>query len=511
MKGFNYTFMANIDELIDSLHIFERKLLNILTANISLEKAVSLSGLPEIQVLKAAQWLSNKGLAVIKEDKKKAAVLTERGKEVAIKGLPEIRLLEELKNSEKKIGEIKGFDKNEFNKALGLCKKEGLLSMLNDSLKITSIGKNYLEKEEKKKSIIDSFEGKELLAKDLKATADELKELAERGLISLIERTGWEFLATPLGLQLVKKGINVKEELLEKISTQLIKSKEWESKKFRRYNVNEPVPIPTFAKKHPYYEFINEVKNLFVSMGFKEMTGNYVETNFTNCDALFMPQDHPARVVHDIFYIKEPKKGSLKDFNKFIKKVKAAHEKGIKGSTGWGVTMDKEVSRVHVIRSQTTSASIRKLMSKDLEIPGKYFIIDRMARPDVIDWKHGAEFLQMEGIILGEEMNLASLLYLLRMFAEKIAKVEKYLIMPDYYPYTEPSASLHIYSKGKWIELGGAGIFRKEVTEPAGVKVPVIAWGLGFDRAFMSNYGINDIREIFSTDLSWLRNSEVKR
>jgi len=173
--------------------------------------------------------------------------------------------------------------------------------------------------------------------------------------------------------------------------------------------------------------------------------------------------------------------------------------------------MDEEVSKIHVLRSQTTSASIKKLMSNDLEIPGKYFIIDRVVRPDVIDWKHGAEFLQMEGIILGKEMNLVSLLSLLRMFAEKIAKAEKYLIMPDYYPYTEPSASLHIYSKGKWMELGGAGIFRKEVTEPIGVKVPVIAWGLGFDRAFMTNYGITDIREIFSTDISWLRNVEVKR
>jgi phenylalanyl-tRNA synthetase alpha chain len=173
--------------------------------------------------------------------------------------------------------------------------------------------------------------------------------------------------------------------------------------------------------------------------------------------------------------------------------------------------MDKEISRIHVLRSQTTSASIRKLMSNDLEIPGKYFIIDRVARPDVIDWKHGAEFLQMEGIILGEEMNLASLLSLLRMFAEKIAKAKKYIIMPDYYPYTEPSASLHIYSNGKWMELGGAGIFRKEVTEPVGVKVPVIAWGLGFDRMFMNSYKIKDIREIFSTDLSWLRNVEVKQ
>ncbi|MFA5303255.1 MAG: phenylalanine--tRNA ligase subunit alpha [Candidatus Nanoarchaeia archaeon] len=503
--------MANIIELLDSLHIFEKKLLINLSNTLSLSKAVELTGMPEIQVLKAAQWLSNKELAIIKETKKKTVSLTLRGQEVVEKGLPEIRLLNEILKSEKKMNEINSLDKNEFNKALGVCKKEGLLSILNGVLKITSIGKEYLNKEEQKKKILESLESEEIDLNSLKINENELKELIERGLISLIDRTEWEFSTTPLGLQLIKKGINVEEELLERMTPNLIKSREWENKKFRRYNIFEPVAPPLFAKKHPYNEFINEIKSLFVSMGFKEMAGNYVETNFTNCDALYMPQDHPARAVHDIFYIKEPKKASLKDFKKFIKKVKNAHENGITGSTGWGVKMDKEVSRIHVLRSQTTSASIRKLMSPDLEIPGKYFIIDRMARPDVIDWKHGAEFLQMEGIILGEEMNLASLLYLLRMFAEKIAKVEKYLIMPDYYPYTEPSASLHIYNNGRWMELGGAGIFRKEVTEPAGVKVPVIAWGLGFDRAFMSNYGINDIREIFSTDLSWLRNVEVKK
>jgi phenylalanyl-tRNA synthetase alpha chain len=503
--------MVNIDNLLDSLHIFEKKLLINLSNTLSLKKAVELTKLPKIQILKAAQWLSNKELAVIKESKKKTVILTERGTEVVKKGLPEIRLLLEISSSEKKINEIKGLDKNEFNKALGLCKKEGLLSILKGTLKITSLGKKYINKEEEKKKILESLTLNEVDLKNIKINKNDLEELTNRGLISLIDRTEWEFLTTPLGLQLIKKGINLDEELLERVSTQLINSREWESKKFRRYNIKEPVPIPIFAKKHPYNEFINEIKSLFVSLGFQEMTGNYVETNFTNCDALYMPQDHPARAVHDIFYIKEPKKASLKDFNKFIKKVKTAHEKGIKGSCGWGVKMDKEISKVHVLRSQTTSASIRKLMSKDLEIPGKYFIIDRVVRPDVIDRTHGAEFLQMEGIILGENMNLASLLSLLRMFAEKIAKVKKYIIMPDYYPYTEPSASLHIYANNKWMELGGAGIFRKEVTQPTGVKVPVIAWGLGFDRAFMSNYGINDIREIFSTDLSWLRNVKVKK
>ncbi|MDD4353537.1 MAG: hypothetical protein PHN56_03705, partial [Candidatus Nanoarchaeia archaeon] len=213
--------MVIIDELLDSLHIFEKKLLINLSNNLSLSKAVELTKMPEIQVLKAAQWLSNKELVIIKESKKKAVSLTLRGEEVREKGLPEIRLLTELNLSDKKMNEISSLDKNEFNKALGVCRKEGLLSILNGLLKITSIGKEYLNKEEKKKFFLESLKQKEVNLKDLKISENDLKELIDRGLILLIDRTEWEFSTTPLGLQLIKKGINMDEELLERTSSSL--------------------------------------------------------------------------------------------------------------------------------------------------------------------------------------------------------------------------------------------------------------------------------------------------
>ena len=505
--------MDELSDIIDSLHDFEKKVLVNLNQPASVEKIMSLSGLDQIEVMRGAQWLNNKCLIVIKEDKSVIAKLTKRGAETAKKGLPELRFLEELdKKNNQSFDDLRktaGLDANEFNKAMGFCRQSGFVSINQGKIIINNLGKEYLKKEGRKTIILKQLVAESLDVKSVKHE-EELDSLKERGLVDVEEKIGRELAATPLGIKVIKRGVDLGRKLLERNTLQVIKSKDWESTDFRRYNVKEAVPKKYYGKLHPYQEFIEKTKDKFASMGFKEMTGPYVENNFTNCDALFMPQDHPARGIHDIFYIKEPEKTELKEYKNFLKKVKKAHEKGIKGSAGWRIPFDEEFTKKHVLRSQTTSASVRMLMNEDLEIPGKYFVIDRNVRPDVIDWKHGAEFLQMEGIVLGEDMNLRSLFGLLRMFAEKVAKVEKYKIMPDYYPYTEPSASLHIFWRGKWMELGGAGIFRKEVTEPLGVKVPVIAWGLGFDRAFMAEKSINDIRQLFTNDLSWLRNAEVK-
>jgi phenylalanyl-tRNA synthetase alpha chain len=95
-------------------------------------------------------------------------------------------------------------------------------------------------------------------------------------------------------------------------------------------------------------------------------------------------------------------------------------------------------------------------------------------------------------------------------FAKEIAGADKVRFKPDYFPFTEPSVELSAYKEGYgWIEFGGSGIFRPEVTQPLGVKEPVIAWGLGVDRLFMMHAGIDDIRQIFSQDLGWLRNKQV--
>ena len=236
-----------------------------------------------------------------------------------------------------------------------------------------------------------------------------------------------------------------------------------------------------------------------------------VETAFYNFDALYTPQDHPARDAFDIYFVKSPKYGSLDVDRRVLRNVKETHEGGWKtGSTGWGYKYSTREAGRLLLRGHGTCLSARTLLSRRLEVPGKYFSFARCYRPDVLDSTHLTEFNQVEGIVADESLTLRDLLGVLETFAVEIAGAKRMKLKPDYYPFTEPSVELSAYMKGHgWVEFGGSGIFRPEVTLPLGVKVPVIAWGLGTDRLFMMRAGVDDIRQIFSKDLGWLRRQRV--
>ena len=239
------------------------------------------------------------------------------------------------------------------------------------------------------------------------------------------------------------------------------------------------------------------------------MSGPTIETEFWNFDALFQAQNHPSRTWTQTYRLKKPKKGKLPG-KKTVKKVKASHENGWKtGSKGWGYKWSKDKAKKLMPRAHTTCLSARKL-AKGPDIPGKYFAIARCYRPDVIDATHAVEFNQVEGIVVDKDLNFRNLLGILKQFAKEIAGAENVKFYPDYYPFTEPSVQMSVkHSELGWIELGGAGIFREELTKPLGVDVPVIAWGLGIDRLAMLALDIKDIRYLFSQDLEWLRKEKV--
>jgi len=238
------------------------------------------------------------------------------------------------------------------------------------------------------------------------------------------------------------------------------------------------------------------------------MSGPIVETDFWDMDALFMPQFHSARDIHQGYYIKEPRYS--KDLPEdVIKKVKAAHENGFgTGSKGWRYEFDEKRTKRHILRTHDTSISARTLASKDLKMPGKYFQIARCFRYDLVDATHLPDFNQVGGFVIEEGINFRHLKALLRMFAEEFAGSNKIKIVPSYFPFTEPSAQLVVkHEQLGWIELAGSGIFRPELVKPlVGKEVPVIAWGVGLDRLAMFSMGINDIRQLFSHDLEFLRN-----
>jgi len=237
------------------------------------------------------------------------------------------------------------------------------------------------------------------------------------------------------------------------------------------------------------------------------MTGPKVETSFWVFDALFTPQDHPAREMQDTFFIKNIP-GSLPKDKALVKKVKEAHEKGLAGSKGWRYEWTEEEASKILLRTHTTAISARTLAKLDKkELPAKFFAIGRCFRNETVDWSHGFEFNQTEGIVVDKNANFRNLLGYLKEFFTKMG-YEKILFRPSFFAYTEPSVEIAVWHPEKkvWLELGGAGIFRPEVVIPFfGEYIPVLAWGPGFDRSIMMNYNINDLRQVYSNDIEMLR------
>jgi len=307
------------------------------------------------------------------------------------------------------------------------------------------------------------------------------------------------------------------------LTAEMLETGSWKGKVFRAYNVKTPPVRLTPGRMNPYAKFLENVKDKLASLGFEEFDGPLVETEFWNSDALFMPQFHAARDIHDAYYVADnaaDKVAATENAGGFAKakaidepwlsNVAAAHENGgTTGSRGWNYAFDREFTKRLILRSQGTALSAKTLPAA--KIPGKYFGIVRCFRYDRVDATHLPDFYQTEGIVLGEDVNLRTLLGMLDMFAREVAGAKEVKYVPGYFPFTEPSVEVHIkHPVLGWFELGGSGIFRPEVTESLGVNVPVAAWGIGIDRMALMALGLNDLRELFSHDIENVRLRRVK-
>jgi len=481
----------------DTLSGLERKVLRLLKGEMSDEELLE-KGIKDIELNRALSWLESKGLVRVRREVKEVVRLTELGKRYVEEGLPEKRFLSVLAQKGeldfKSVMRYALLDAREFSAAMGRLKEKGMIEVKKNRVRITEKGEKYLGKESVEEKFLKELE------EGPKRMRKGMEELLRRGIIAKEVAVKRYVRLTRLGRRVAKR---LKEEVIEQITPEVIRKGLWKGKKIRAYDIRAKVPKRPFGKPQPYLAFLNEVREKLIALGFKEMQGPLVELSFWNCDALFMPQDHPARGIHDIYYVKRPKYGKVDE--ELLEKVAKAHEKGVDGSKGWGYKFSKKESKRLILRSQNTALSARTLAG-DVEIPGKYFAIARVFRPDVVDRTHLPEFNQVEGIVLGEGLSFKHLLGMLKLFAEEIAGTKRFRFDTGYFPFTEPSVELVGYKKGfGWVELGGAGIFRPEVTKPFGIDVPVLAWGLGIDRLFMMKYKIDDIRKLFSYDLEWLR------
>jgi len=306
---------------------------------------------------------------------------------------------------------------------------------------------------------------------------------------------------------LVRAGITGEE--VGALTQEMLAKGTWKGATFRKYNVNSPTSRLLIGRTNAYCDFLRSVKDKLSSLGFEEFDGPLVETEFWNSDALFMPQFHSARDIHDVYYVKNPTHAKKID-QPYLDQVAASHENGwTTGSRGWNYKFDRDFTRRLILRSQGTVLSAKQLTKA--KVPGRYFGIVRCFRYDQVDATHLSDFYQTEGIVIGESVNLKTHLGFLKMFAEEIAGAKEVKYVPGYFPFTEPSVEVHIkHPVLGWFELGGSGIFRPEVTEPLGIHVPVLAWGIGIDRMALMALGINDLRELFSGDIENVRLRRAK-
>jgi phenylalanyl-tRNA synthetase alpha chain len=504
---------------MSEFHHLEVKLLRALRGaeRMSFEKAKDEAGISGDSVSRAALWLSSKNLLEIDEEKRIKVKLGSEGEKYRETGLPERFLVKSiLKNRGEclidEAGRLSGLSDGEVKIALGWARRKRWIRIQKrDEKPVISVPAEP-DKGSDEKLMEALSEGPILLRKLDDELKSGLKTLQTRpNFIVLSERADRFLTLTNEGRKAAGKLPEAVEEVSQ-LTPELVQSGDWRKAKLRRYNIEAPVAAVWPGKKQPYKRFLDMLREKLVAFGFKEMDGPIVELMFFNCDALYMPQDHPAREIHDIYQIKEPQHGDLSRYSRFVENVKKTHEKGWKtGSTGWGSAFSVEEARTLILRSQGTALSARTLVSDDLEVPGKYFSISRCYRPDVVDRSHLTEFNQIEGIVVGERLSFVDLLGVLHKFAVEVAEADRVRFRPDYFPFTEPSVELSAFKEGYgWVEFGGAGLFRPEVCLPLGVSVPVIAWGLGVDRLFMMKAGIEDIRTLFAQDLEWLRTKEVR-
>lgn len=357
-------------------------------------------------------------------------------------------------------------------------------------------------------------------------TDSELSELKRRNLIRITKINEYEIKAGPAFGSDNDSVAELTAAMITNFDTSLT---------FKRYNFDSTGNVPQCGALHPLMRIKEEIKKIFIEMGFAEMqTSKYVESSFWNFDSLFQPQNHPARDSHDTFFLLNPAttdysmggkpqqkaKSEPKDFlnghcsPEYINAVKEIHSNGGHGSVGHSAAWSVEEASKNILRTHTTSVSARylKAMAADFK-PTKLFSIDKVFRNESVDATHLAEFHQVEGLIAGYNLGIADLMGILSTFFAKLG-LEKIKFKPAFNPYTEPSMEVFGYHEGlgKWIEIGNSGIFRPEMLMPMGYAedVCVIAWGLSLERPAMIKYGLNNIRDLVGhkVDINFIKNSE---
>lgn len=471
-----------------------------------------------IVLMSAINDLIEYNLANFEEKEIYKVSLNEEGKKYLKDGLPERKLLQVLiKNDIKEILINEFLKKSKFDKSMfyiGLSNMkrnkwiaeskatgENKVFLIADQFPETKL-ETFLKKFEKNPSIDYSS----LSKTDLQ----HLDLLNKRKLIDKTKKTERILFLTEKGKKLPLSKVKELTQV-SKVTHEMIVNKTWNKYDLKSFDVTKPGPLLKAGKIHPLINLVNEIRDVFLSMGFTEIRGPIIESAFYNFDALFQPQDHPARELQDTFYLSNPKAAKLPERDRVLA-VKAMHENGGEtGSLGWGYEWDENIAKKTLLRPHTTATTMRRLAQfyrNKEKVPVKVFCVDRVFRNERVDKSHLAEFTQLEGIVIDDNLTLCDLIGLLSEFYKKLG-FKKIITRPGFFPYTEPSMEVSVYydKLGEWLELGGSGIFRPEVTYPWGIREPtrVLAWGQGLERIAMLYYDRSDMRDFYINPIKWLR------
>ena len=233
------------------------------------------------------------------------------------------------------------------------------------------------------------------------------------------------------------------------------------------------VPITTsVGHAHIVTQAWEELEDVFVGMGYHVAEGPEVETDWHNFDALNIPPGHPARDGFDTIYV----------------------DHGEPGST--------------LLRTHTSPVQIRTMLDQEPPIyivaPGRVF------RRDTADATHMPVFHQLEGLVIDKGISLADLAGTIQAFTERYFGTDfNSRLRPNYFPFTEPSAEFDVQSPdGSWLELGGCGMVHPNVLKAGGIDPEEwtgFAFGFGIDRLAQLKFGVNDLRDMYSNDIRFLR------
>ncbi|PKK86378.1 MAG: phenylalanine--tRNA ligase subunit alpha [Thermoplasmata archaeon HGW-Thermoplasmata-1] len=468
-----------------------------------------------VEVMNASAWLQSKSLVRFSESVTVTACLEKEGREAATNGLAERRAIilldkEGGKAAASALSDSGALQAFEVPIALGWLKRKGWADISKEGdktmLTLTQEGRAALSAKGRDEEVLAMLhDAGGMNSSELDREALNLLK-GRKGIVSEKEQVIRTVSLTEEGVAALEPGIGIKEEV-SSITPELIKSGGWRNVEIRPYDVGSFAPAVYGAKPHPLRQLIDRIRRIFLDMGFTEIEGDFVESAFWNMDALFIPQDHPAREMQDTFYCSDPARAEIRE-KELLDTVASIHENGgSTGSAGWGYKFDRATAERMLLRTHTTVNTLQYLRDHP-EPPCKVFSVGRVFRKESLDATHLPEFHQVEGIICERGANFSMLVGIIREFYKRM-DFDEIRFRPAYFPYTEPSMEVDVFWHGRWMELGGSGIFRPEVTEPVGVKEPVLAWGLGLERLAMMVFGLKDIRDLYVSDINWLKETPL--